>query len=318
MIYVVVSSSSITEWVLTEDASDFWIMVLILVCVAIASFIKAYSSLLRKRIIQDTPTSRIRSAAQGYIELIGQGLLFPGDTVVAPLTKTICTWYSYSIEQKRGSGKNSRWDVIEQGESDTLFLLKDDTGQVTVDPEGAVVTPAVSLVWYGHSKYPPPGSAPDKSSWYSMGIGGYRYTEKRMHPGDDLYAIGLFATVGNSAAGFTVNEDVKELLAEWKKDSEILLSKYDMNRDGQIDVSEWQKVREDALIEVKAKHSEQKNIPPVNLISQTRDERRPYLLSAVPQFDLVKKYAFYAGASIIVFFITGALVTFLINTRLSG
>lgn len=318
MVYTVVRITALTEWALTEETSDFWFFMAVLICVAIGSFINAYIFLVRKRIIQDTPTSRIRSAAQGYIELVGHGQLIPGDTIIAPLTKTTCTWYSYSIEQKRGSGKNSRWVIVEQGESDKLFLLIDETGQVSVDPEGAVVTPAVSLVWYGHSKYPSPASAPEKTRFYSLGIGGYRYTEKRMHPGDELYAIGLFNTVGNSTAEFTVNEDVRELLAEWKKDSEVLLSKYDKNRDGQIDVTEWQKVRDDALKKVKANHNGQIKLPPVNLISQTRDKRRPYLLSAVPQFNLVRKYTFNASALITTFFIAGALATFFINVRLAS
>ncbi len=318
MALYVASLSALSEWAQTAEADDFWLFVILLVLAAIASFIYAYVYLIRKRIIQDTPTSKVRSAAQGYIELAGRGESFPGDIITAPLTKTTCTWYSYSIEKKKSSGKNSHWVTIEQGDSDTLFLLIDDTGQATIDPEGAVVTPTITNVWYGHSKYPPPDSAPKKQRWYSTGMGHYRYTEKRMHAGDMLYAIGLFATVGGAGSEINANDDVRELLAEWKKDSESLLKKYDANQDGQIDMNEWQQVRDSALRQVLASHAEQKTAPSVHLMSKTCDKRRPYLLSALPQSDLVRKFTLYSGALITTFFITGILSTFLINARLAG
>ena len=310
----VASLSALSEWAHTAKADDFWLFVILLVLAAIGSFIFAYVYLIRKRIIQDTPTSKVRSAAQGYIELIGCGELFPGDIITAPLTKTSCTWYSYSIEKKKNSGKNSHWVTIEQGDSDTLFLLIDDTSQATIDPEGAVVTPTTTTIWYGHSKYPSSDSAKKQSQY----MGDYRYTEKRMHPGDMLYSIGLFATVGGAGAVINVNDDVRELLAEWKKDSEALLKKYDVNQDDQIDMNEWQQVRDDALKQVLANHTDQKTAPTIHLMSKTCDKRRPYLLSAVPQSDLVRKFSLYSGALMTTFFITGILATFLIKARLAG
>jgi hypothetical protein len=37
--------------------------------------------------------SRVRSAAQGYVELDGVGMLPPGSTNRSPLTGTPCTWF---------------------------------------------------------------------------------------------------------------------------------------------------------------------------------------------------------------------------------
>ncbi len=139
-----------------------------------------------------------------------------------------------------------------------------------------------------------------------------------MHPGDDLFAIGLFATVGGAGSEFNVNDDVRELLAEWKKDSEVLLKKYDTNQNNQIDMDEWQQVRDDALRHVLDDHAGQKSMPSVHLVSKTCDKRRPYLLSAVPQSDLVRRLVMKSGALITTFFIAGILATFLINARFAG
>ena len=68
MALYVASLSALSEWAQTAEADDFWLFVILLVLAAIASFIYAYVYLIRKRIIQDTPTSKVRSAAQGYIE----------------------------------------------------------------------------------------------------------------------------------------------------------------------------------------------------------------------------------------------------------
>ena len=55
----------------------------------------AYATLARKRLIEDTPTSRIRSAPQGFVELAGVAGVFEGEPIIAPLTQRPCCWYRY-------------------------------------------------------------------------------------------------------------------------------------------------------------------------------------------------------------------------------
>lgn len=81
-----------------------------------------------------------------------------------------------------------------------------------------------------------------KKKFFNIGIGGYRYTEMRIHPNEPLYAIGLFETVGGAGSEYNTGSDVGHLLREWKKNSEQLLARFDENKDGQIDMEEWQKV----------------------------------------------------------------------------
>lgn len=284
-----------------------------LVGLTVAGFIGAFYYFLRKRIIEDTPTARIRSAAQGYVELTGIGKLMDGPPIISPLTGTQCTWYSYRIEERRRSGRRTRWVTVDKGTSDELFILEDETGTCVIDPEGAGITPAAKDIWYGST--PRPASGPGGGRrWFSGRR--YRYTEQRLHPGEPLYAIGLFETVGGAGGHFNVDGDVRELLREWKRGSERLLEKFDRNRDGEIDVQEWEAVRQQAYREVMVRHAERKTAEPMNLMTATHDRRRPYILSAVPQDDLVRRFHHYSAVLILLFFATGATATWLIGLRL--
>ena len=149
--------SELHSWALTSPGDDFWMVIVIAVVAAVAGFFGAFYFFSRKRIMEDTPTSKIRSAAQGYVELAGHGKQMEGPPIVAPLTQKNCTWYSFRIERKRKSGKNTSWSTIESGRSEELFAIRDETGDCVIDPEGASVTTVEKDVWYGASARPSRG-----------------------------------------------------------------------------------------------------------------------------------------------------------------
>lgn len=311
-------NATFAEWIQGAPADDFWMVAALLLAATIGGFIGAFYFFYKKRIIEDTPTSKIRSAAQGYVEFSGHGELMEGQPITAPLTRTTCTWYRFKIEEHRQSGKNSNWVTIDKGVSDELFLLLDDTGKCVIDPEGAHVTPTSKDCWYGHASRPVTGPLSSGRRWFLGSRGRYRYTEERMHPGDLLYAIGLYKTVGGANSQFNINDDVRDIIREWKNDSDSLLSRFDKNGDGNIDMEEWQAVREQAYQAVLTRHTDEKKTPPVNILSATHDRRRPYLLSAVPQSALVKRFHNYAVSFIILFFVSGIIATWSIGIRLSS
>ena len=96
------------------------------------------------RMIEDTPTSKIRSAPQGYVELEGNAQFSKIYEQRAPLTYNDCCWYSFMVEelitQRVGNRTESRWEELITGQSPHLFLLVDDTGECVVAPIGAQVT----------------------------------------------------------------------------------------------------------------------------------------------------------------------------------
>mgnify|MGYP006966890906 CR=1 FL=1 len=63
-------------------------------------FYLCFRYLYRYGVIEDTPTSKIRSAAQGYTELEGTANLLPGEPVYAALTQQLCPWFDYKIEKR--------------------------------------------------------------------------------------------------------------------------------------------------------------------------------------------------------------------------
>ena len=63
--------------------------------------------LARARLMEDTPLSLIRSAAQGYVELQGTARTLPGPPIVAPLSGGRCCWWRYRIDF-RGKRQQSR------------------------------------------------------------------------------------------------------------------------------------------------------------------------------------------------------------------
>ena len=306
--------NALVEWVQYAAPDDFWTLAVLAVAASLAGFIGGFYYFLRKRVMENVPTSRIRSAAQGYLELIGRGVWMEGPQTIAPLTGTPCTWYGYEIEERRSSGRRTRWVTVERGVSEDLFLLVDETGQCVIDPDGASVVPTVCHTWYGTTRRPRGGSA----GGGFPGGGRYRYTEKRMHPDDPLYAIGLFSTVGGASGAFDVNTDLIALLKEWKADSEGLLARHDRNKDGKIDLREWEAVREAALGQVLANHRELRSAPPVNMLGRTHDPRRPYLLSAQPQEHMIRRYQYYTWGLLGLFFSAGAAAAWMIGLRLHG
>ncbi len=311
--------SDLTRWATSADTGEFWFLTGIPMVAAVALFLAAFYFLRKARLMEDTPTSRIRSAAQGYVELEGIGRLMEGPEIFGALTSLPCLWWTYKIEQKvtTGSGKNRRthWRTISSGTSTCLFHIDDDTGTCVVDPDGAKVITAEKDFWYG---FTPRWSGPPKKGMFRMMGAGYRYTERRLQRNRPLYALGWFKTVGGAGSDFDTNEEVRQKLAEWKRDQAALTERFDMNKDGVVDMDEWELVRKAAEDEVRQHQLERALKPGVNVLCiPPRHHGRPYLLSAIPQDKLIKRFRWSAGGCLLGFFLTGALATFLVGARLT-
>ena len=293
-----------------QIASDgnYWVYLIGAIVVAIVSFYFAFRYYKRARVVEDTPTSKIRSAAQGYVELKGHGALMEGPEILGPYSRKVCTWYSYKVE-KLGE-KHTR--IMESGASDELFVLEGETGRCVIDPDGAHVTPTVKQVWYA-SSYPPNRLSQSGSFFGQLGSR-YRYTERRMHPGDPLYAIGWFKSVGGQAEAFNTREEVRELIANWKKDPNIV-RKFDTNNDGQLDMQEWDELRRTAQHEVRKNQVKRSTKPPTHVMTKPEDRNHPFLLSSIPQHQLTKRFRLYAAGCFALFLASGGFSVYLFNIR---
>lgn len=298
------------RWIHAASAGEFWFWAAAAWAAAAGGFLASLRFYARARIIEDTPHSLIRSAAQGYIELAGRAELLPGPPITAPLTGTPCVWWAYRIEERSGGGRG-RWTTLNRQISDDLFCLRDATGRCVVDPERAEVYPAVKQTWYGDTPEPLRGPA---YGGFPLGAR-YRYVEERIHAGDPLYALGFFHTQGPPSAGDT-NEEVRQLLIEWKRNQAALLQRFDANRDGRIDQQEWDAARAEARREVLAQEAAALARPPVNLLSRPADGR-PFILSTAAQHKLESRLRRWAAGGLLLFFAAGALGSYLIGERLA-
>ncbi|HET7597715.1 MAG TPA: hypothetical protein VFK15_12355, partial [Burkholderiales bacterium] len=86
----------------------------------------------------DNPTSKVASAAQGYVELFGRSELLDGSRLVSTRTGLPCCWYRYYIERRTS---NDKWEYVDSGESQDHFLLVDDTGRCVISPEARRSSP---------------------------------------------------------------------------------------------------------------------------------------------------------------------------------
>jgi hypothetical protein len=302
----------------------FWALLAALSALTLLSLYFAFRNLHRARLIEDTPTSRIRSAHQGYVELIGQAAMMQGEPIFAPLSGMPCCWWRFKIERKHDKG----WRVTRKGQSDSLFLLRDETGECIIDPDGAHVSASEKSVWYGPNARPSagpdrgPGTQQKQTSLFGLHAsftttfgGNYRYTEETIIAGDPLYAIGLFKSVGETDRQTMREEQIKERLRQWKADHASLLKRFDRNRDGQIDLDEWELARRSARTEV-MREQMREDQPTIHTLSDTGSHRRPLLISTREEFDVVRHFRLWAGASLLGFFLLGAVVVWMMTIRL--
>jgi hypothetical protein len=113
----------------------FLIACVIGICAGIGLFIYGFRLLQRRRLILDTPFSKIRSASAGMVEV--SGLAVGPHTMMAPITAKPCYYYRTVVREWKRCGKNSEWVMAAEECMHVPFFLDDNTGCVLVDPRGA-------------------------------------------------------------------------------------------------------------------------------------------------------------------------------------
>ena len=246
---------------------------------ALISLFAWLSALHRLRMVRDTPTSKVASAAQGYVELTGRGVPFCDTPLISKLRQLPCLWYRYRTEQR---ASDDNWKTVDSGESSDSFVLRDDTGDCVVDPEHAEII------------------TQHRDQWHE---GDYRYTEWKLIPSDYLYVIGEFRT-RSGAVEFDSRAELNALLSEWKRDKPALHARFDLNNDGKLDMQEWMLARQAAKREVAKKQREVHAQPDIHLIGQPLDGKL-FLISNLAPEKLSRRYLFWSWAHVAIFF--GAL-----------
>ncbi len=226
------------------------------------------AALRRARTISNIATSRIASAARGYVEL--QGRTNTTDLIYSPLSNSPCIWYRYAIYER---DSDNDWKEVEGGTSSATFDLHDGSGVCTIDPDHAEVmgVPETSRV-----------------------SGDTKHVEHLLHGGRNLYALGEFVTVGGANSALSLREDVNALLTSWKQNPAELQRRFDLNRDGEIDLKEWELARRLATRTVEKEHRNIRAQPGVHMLRAPQDGRL-FLLSPLSPQSLRRRYLLWSG-----------------------
>lgn len=115
--------------------NELAIISLIAIAGGLYLFVRGFRLLARKRLLLNTPTSKIRSASLGLVEV--SGLATGPYALPAPITGKACFLYRTTAWQQRESGKNHDWEKIAEESLHVPFFLDDGTGKLLIDPEEA-------------------------------------------------------------------------------------------------------------------------------------------------------------------------------------
>ncbi len=230
----------------------------------------------RFRLVADLPTARAASAPQGYVELFGRGEFIAGETLSSKLTGLPCLWFRYRIEEEENNQKR----LVEEGQSDDTFVLRDSSGSVVIDPAGAEILTTRKEKWHKGNHY---------------------YQEWLLLPQDKIYVLGEHITLGGNATQLDLKQDVALLLAEWKRDRADLLKRFDRNGDGEIDLQEWEAAREAAHQEVRQQHNAIYQSGGVEMIRKPADGRLFLIANTAPD-ALSKRYLRWSWVHLGLFF----------------
>ena len=189
-----------------------------------------------KRTVEDVPTSKVKGVFYGLNEV--KGSVMSDAPLQTYLTERPSVWYEWSISEhwkktesyrdKDGNRKTrtkSGWRRVDSGGSHQSFFLMDDTGELLIEPEGAMVD-APSTMSHSCSPSDPLyyGKGPDGAIAHST----YRrrFFERSLTPGDDLYVLGPAKLREDVAQPMIAqNEDARYYFISTKSEAQIIRSK---------------------------------------------------------------------------------------------
>jgi len=165
-------------------------------------FIRGFRELRTQRLIQNTPTARIRSMAMGLAEV--NGVIECRSMVTAPFSGRPCACWNVDISVQ---GRKHQWSVVHRATSGQPFFLRDETGVALVYPRGADCR-----VNFGAEEVCHGLALPDCYASYVATLGPrrhlwrfamLRFRERVLEEGAQVYVMG---TATPAAQSFTVSE----------------------------------------------------------------------------------------------------------------
>jgi hypothetical protein len=188
-----------------ESSTENLIALAVFFFVGLYIIYNGFNTWQRMRLIQDTPTEKVRSAAVGRTELTGTGKPIDGP-LERPFTSGDCLVATYEIEEweEDDDDNGGNWETVESGALVEPFHIDDGTGQMRVEPEEDAtfeIEGNRNRIRIGSTEEEPPEIQAflrehTNQSVGSDGLSGLvfgeqrRYTERYIEPGEELYLFG--------------------------------------------------------------------------------------------------------------------------------
>lgn len=260
---------------------------IILLLLAAGLFFGAFHYLKLKRWMDSTPTSKARSVAMGMVEIKGTGQR--KFNLLSPATQTPCVYYRLRKYERRQYSDRKEWKLVRDTNSGPVpFLLKDETGRVTIDPYGAKVNPAHKQTL-----------AAGYNSFFGMNFSvqaNEKYIEEVIPEGSTVYVLGFAEYAKSKSPG--VGYQMSSKLRDMKQDSARMM-KYDKDQDGRIDEEEWEAARADAELEVMketlAKQQTARKQEEQVIIKKPKIGGLPFVISEKGEGKLTRIYSTLTG-----------------------
>jgi hypothetical protein len=131
--------SAISRFAVIVDADSIWLNALALLglLTGVFLFFSGFRMLRYKRLILNTPFSKIRSASMGLVEV--SGMPTGPKTIFSAITGAQCYYYRARAWQWLASGKGGSWQPAVDESVCVPFFLEDSTAKVLVNPRGATL-----------------------------------------------------------------------------------------------------------------------------------------------------------------------------------
>lgn len=136
----------------------------------------------------------------------------------------------------------------------------------------------------------------------------FRYTERFIYIHDVIYALGNFQSIGGGRNIPSNHKLTGNIIRKWKENYDWILQNFDKDGNGEIDLDEWDKVREAASQEAEKRRTDISATPTVHLLTNTPNRRHPFIISNRSQKTLAKRFRIYAACA----FVSSLACTYLV------
>jgi hypothetical protein len=133
---MLIALADLAAWVITSrDEGKIVVWAMIGATAGVYLFFRGFRMLQFKRLVLNTPLSKVRSASMGLVEL--SGMAIGPQTIPAGITGDPCYYYRATAWELRQSGNSRQWKQVASESLFVPFFLRDDTGRRLVNAQGA-------------------------------------------------------------------------------------------------------------------------------------------------------------------------------------